>query len=503
MKPLSYVSFKTVAFFVVTLLLVFLLFLSVGCKKRSINNLFPIEHYDQTITHWIKPSNKNFDVPLLSAAMQKKRLNLFFQHYFGLFSPWNSAYVNLILQATSPSLREMEQKVINKFNNNYTSSFNLGYGENFRPHTQHWIENISQNIYIDQFIHLRYKKANRGIAVDNLLVRALPTNDVHFYNYKIAGQGYPFDNLQMTSVWAGTPVYIIATTQDHTWLLILSPGVIGWVKNNGIAKVSDTFINMWTMAAKKKLAAITHTETSLIDTSNNRFLLTAYVGTVLPAYAILPNSLKLLVPVADSNGRAVIKKVTVSNGNAVIMPLQATPHHFALIMSTLIDRPYGWGGLYFYNDCAIELKNLFTPFGFWLPSHSSNQAAAGKTIDLSNYTTEQRLFYLKKQGQPFLTIVYIDSHVFLYLGSYNDKQTHSLVPLTYQNIWGLKPNPPVRRAIIGKSVLLPLLLRYPEDVHLSSLAAKKYFKLIYLNEIPVISMQIDIPSFFSLVELDE
>ena len=36
-----------------------------------------------------------------------------------------------------------------------------------------------------------------AIAVDNLLVRTLPTNDPLFYNSKIAGgEGYPFDNLQ-------------------------------------------------------------------------------------------------------------------------------------------------------------------------------------------------------------------------------------------------------------------------------------------------------------------
>ncbi|WP_339049958.1 hypothetical protein [Rickettsiella endosymbiont of Xylota segnis] len=46
--------------------------------------------------------------------------------------------------------------------------------------------------------------------------------------------------------------------------MILSPGVIGWVKSNGIAKVDDTFTNTWVTAAKKKFAAITHTETSLM-----------------------------------------------------------------------------------------------------------------------------------------------------------------------------------------------------------------------------------------------
>lgn len=56
------------------------------------------------------------------------------------------------------------------------------------------------------------------------------------------------------------------------------------------------------------------------------------------------------------------------------------------------------------------------------------------------------------------------------------------MPMTYQNLWGLHPNPPVRRAIIGKSVLFPLLMHYPEDTNLSSLAAREYFKLAYLNK---------------------
>ena len=29
--------------------------------------------------------------------------------------------------------------------------------------------------------------------------------------------------------------------------------------------------------------------------------------------------------------------------------------------------PYGWGGMYFYNNCSAELKSLFTPFGFGYP----------------------------------------------------------------------------------------------------------------------------------------
>lgn len=71
------------------------------------------------------------------------------------------------------------------------------------------LDQITYNMNIAQFANLDYNSNNRAIAIDNLHARALPTNDVHFYSNKIAGQGYPFDNLQETAIWAGTPLYVV------------------------------------------------------------------------------------------------------------------------------------------------------------------------------------------------------------------------------------------------------------------------------------------------------
>lgn len=460
---------------------------TISSKAQSIS-LFPLEQYDQTIDRWIKPSDPNFNKPLLSMDMQQKRMNIFYSHYFGAFSPWNSKYINLIIhRSPASSIKTVEQELINYFNNTGKTYNTIGYGENFRPHTNKWIDNIANNINIDQLTYLSYQKNNRGIAVTNLAVRALPTNDVFFYSNQIAGQGYPFDILQMSSLWAGTPVYIVGSTQDHAWDLIISPALIGWVKSDGIATVNDTFINTWITAARNKLAAITHTQTSLLD-EEQRFFLTAYVGSVFPVDAVtspVGTGITLLIPIADNHHNAIIKKVFISKKNASIMPLTITPHHFANVMSTLIGRPYGWGGIYFYNDCSAELKSLFTPFGIWLPRHSSVQITAGKTVDMSLSNPAQRLHYLMTKGKPFLTIVYIGGHIFLYIGNDVIPQTQSLAAMTYQNVWGLSPNPPVERIVIGQSVLFPLLLKYPETPGLTSLAAKKYFKVSYLNKFPV------------------
>ena len=449
-------------------------------------SLFPLQHYSQTISTWINPTDPNYDTPLINADMQAKRQQLFLDHYCGELSPWSENGVNLVLQKSAPNdLKTMEENIIKVFSNlKDTPAENIGYGENFRPYSEDWIKKLTNNIDLSSLDHLSYQENNRAIAINNLQARALPTDDVFLYNFTQAGQGYPFDNLQLSALWAGTPIYILMETNDHAWTLISTPAFIGWVKSNGIALVNAEFVNTWTEKARKNLAAITQTETPVLN-KNSDFLLTSYVGSVFPVSQKTDVDFELMIPTMGSNHFATIDTATISSKNATLMPMQATPHNFTIIMSTLIGRPYGWGNMYFYNDCSAELKNLFTPFGIWLPRHSSDQVTAGKMVDISAASPKERLEFLKQTGQPLLTIVYIGGHIFLYVGNYPDPNnpSHTIV-MTYQNLWGLAPKPPNRRAVIGKSVLFPLLLSYPEDRSLRSLANKKYFQIAYLNELP-------------------
>ena len=461
-------------------------------------SLFPLEQYDQTLDTFIKPGSPDYDKPLLSAEVQKQHLALFHKKYF---LPWDPDYVNHILLQESPDdIKTIEKEVIRNFSNSNKTGSGIGYGENFRPYADHWIRSIKENINPDELTHLRFQKNNRAITIDNLHARSLPTEEVHFYSHQLAGQGFPFDNLQMSSIWAGTPVYIIAESKDHAWSLILTPDYIAWVKSSGLARVSDTFITQWETQAKKQLAAITLTQTSVLDETGH-YLFSAYVGSVFPAVEI-DHTIKLMVPIADENHQAVIKTAIVAKEAASLVPLTLTPHHLASIMKTLLNRPYGWGNLYFYNDCSAELKNLFTPFAIWLPRHSAEQVLVGKMVDLSSATAIERLAYLMHFGKKLITLVYIGNHVFLYIGNHPNQATHSEIAITYQNVWGLKPNPtlPSRRAVIGQSVLFPLLLQYPEDTTLQSQADYKYFQVSFLDELPpdatASSIKFDLHTYF-------
>ena len=453
--------------------------------KADLISPFPLEHYSQDISQWINPHDADYDKPLLSAAQQARRYDDFYQHEFGVYSPWNVNFITTILNQTKlDEFKASEQSILDAFNNKNKNFDAIGYGENYLAYPPAWNNALSENINLSSWEKFSYDPNHRAIAIANLAARELPTNDPFFYDRTIPGEGYPFDMLQMSSVWVGTPLYILKQSKDHAWTLVLTPEFVGWVPSNGVARVSDKFVQQWQTLAKNNLAAITATQTSILDTDQH-LLFSAYVGTFFPVKQAAP-ILQVWVPTASESQQAEMQAVTLPADSAVLMPLTTTPHHFANVMATLIGRSYGWGNLYFYNDCSAELKNLFVAFGIWLPRNSSQQAAAGKSIDMSSASPTDRLAFLMKNGKKFLTTVYLGGHIVLFAGNVpnpNDAK-HDLMALTYQDAWGLYPKPAVRRAVLGKAVFFPMLLQYPEDTALGSFAARKYFKVTFLEELP-------------------
>lgn len=454
--------------------------LSTACplSAQAQIRLFPLDQYPQQFESWRHPE-KTDDQNLLDSKAQNERLHQLRSYYFDDKSPWDATFVKSILQGSlQGNLFTLEKKMIEHFSNQGKNSETMGYGENFRAYPEVWIENISNDIDWNALKTPIYQANNHAIAVDNVLVRALPTDDPHFYDHHLAGQGYPFDNLQVSAIWAGTPLYVISETKDKSFALVLSPSVIGWVHTKDLALTDHVFISMYRTLGRKNLAAITKTKTPIL--SQGQLLFNAYIGSIFPADKTGPD-LKLYVPVKNDNDQAVLKFVSISGRNAALMPMSFSINHIKKIMHELLGRNYGWGNMYFYNDCSAEMKSFFTPFAIYLPRHSSDQVSQGKSIDLSQKSPHERLQYLAQHGKPFTTIVYIGGHVFLYTGRYVNPKTGQKEALSYQNVWGLRPADNSRRDVIGQSVLFPLMEKYPEDNEVLSPLAGKYFIIADLS----------------------
>jgi hypothetical protein len=482
--------------------------------------LFPLAAYDQNVDHWLEPDSAGYDKPFLSPADQQAHFQALYARYFGTGtsapSPWNSAYVTMrVYRQQGADVAALQQRRIARFDNTGKSGAGIGYGENFRPHDKAWTDAIARNMNVAQFTDAPvYQPARRAIATTNLMVRELPTTDPSFYDHRLAGEGYPFDNLQISAVRPGTPLYVLGTSVDGAWHYVQTPDVQGWVGSDGVGMASERFVDAWRAASAKSLGAVIGAFTPVRD-SRGVFRFEAPAGTLLPLVAAsadravqggkmrasapasdvssndnetgmdanaappLPTHRTVLVPARGAESEALIRTAELDDTQIAPMPLAATPRHLATLMKALIGRPYGWGNSGLYNDCSSELQSIFATFGVWLPRHSSTQMSAGRMIDLSASTPAQRLDYLAAHGVPLRTLIYIGGHVMLYIG--NTTRNGVAVPVVYQDVWGLRPADNSRRAVIGGSVILPLLERIPEDATLQSLAGTPTFQISILG----------------------
>lgn len=435
-------------------------------------SLFPLGNYPQSVDKWFPPGPDRH-VPVMDTDAQQRHFSDLKSRYFGMGagekSPWNPYYIASILSKGTEAARDASIR-------KYLGEQSVSWGENFRIHPDSWKQQVRNNATTS--VDRVYRPSGRGIAVRETLVRVLPTADPAYDDPRQAGQGYPFDNLQMSSVPPGTPVYVLAASRDRRWKYALSPTVTGWVRSEDIAAVDQQFVTEWLTLADKNLGAFIKEPVSVHE--GGQYYFTARPGTILPFRNRQPGFFDVTVPVRKSDGRAQIRQVRLQKEEFVAMPWEMTPGNIAVLMKSMSGRPYGWGNYNFYNDCSAEMRSLMMPFGIFLPRNSAAQIqSVAKIVDLSQENTRARLRYLTEHGRPFSTLVYIPGHIMLYIG--NMVINGQNVPMTYQNIWGLRPADSDSRSIIGGAVFLPLLASYPENPGLVSLAGKAQFKLGFIE----------------------
>ncbi|MBA2656259.1 MAG: SH3 domain-containing protein [Tatlockia sp.] len=438
---------------------------------------FSLKPYSQNIEDFFPPNSSDYPQPLVNEEFQKQQLKRFYNHYFASdsqsLSPWGENLVRAVL----PIVKNLELENLQSFNNKNKANSERHYAENFKEQSQKWWSKLKYSMNLDSLQSLDYKAENRAIAVNNSFARGLPDSAPDFFHVSLPGQGFPFDNLQESAIWAGTPLYVITTTRDRAWSLVLTPDAyFDWIKSSDLAYASPEFISQWQQAAKKNLVAIAKTDAPLFNREQD-YILSTFIGSVFPLKLRAKEEFFILVPAKDEQAQAFAKVARVSADAAVLMPLVASPKNFSAIIKQLINRPYGWGGAFFFNDCSQELKSLFTPFGIWLPRNSRGQSELKPSLDLSHADINERLAVLKSKGHPLMTLVYIGGHVFLYLGEKNQ------MAISYQNVWGLSPANRDKRYVIGQSVLLPIVKSFQENSEIDSQANRNFFKMVFLDEL--------------------
>ena len=323
---------------------------------------------------------------------------------------------------------------------------NPGYGENKKKHSAAWLKKLQQNASLENYPNT----LQPAITTRNTSLRMLPTQGPHFYSSEGDIAGWPFDNLQISSVTSNTPIIIFHLSADKSWALVETSFAFGWMPVEDYAHVDDNFIKTWESG---RYAVIIKDKISIFDADGN-FSLRTSIGQIFPLVNEMADKLEILITTTDKNNDAVIKRGFVSRQVIAPKPLPLTYVNAVKIANELIDEPYGWGGLYGNRDCSAMTRDFFAPFGIWLPRHSEDQAKkVGFYTNLQNLDPEQKEKIILERGIPYLSLLWRKGHIMLYIGEQNGRA------LIFHNVWGLKTidfTGKEGRKIIGKAVITTL-----------------------------------------------
>ena len=373
--------------------------------------------------------------PLFSSEDAKLRSTDYVEH---LFAPWrcaNSAYA-----------RKMAMRSLTAY------SKRPGFDANGMAHLKPWADRIAWNANLRS----RGTPGRAAIAVANTNLRAIPTMDPRFGTPGRPGQGYPFDLLQVSALWVGTPLMVDHLSRDGTWALVETAIAPGWVPTSDLAYVSDEFMPQY---LNKPFACFVADNVPLLSGPGQG--VRAGVGAVLPVEDTDGVRLKVMVPAAVPGGRAETRPVWGTQGQAALMPLAATASNIARAANQMMGQPYGWGGIDGKRDCSAATRDVLAPFGLWLPRNSAAQAKTGTYISLEDLSGEEKEQAILKSGVPFGTLIWMPGHILLYIGQYKGH------PVVFHDVWGmrtLEPDGSEGRKVIGKAVVTTLRVGeiYPE-----------------------------------------
>jgi hypothetical protein len=260
--------------------------------------------------------------------------------------------------------------------------------------------------------------------------------------------------MQNSLVPAGTPVLVTHESKDRLWALVETDWVAGWVRQQEIAAVDETFMADY---SAHPLAGFRADQVPVIP-EDSVPVFSGRVGMALPMKGPASDTgfVTVLAPVRNHLGNAELLDAGVPDHGIQRLPFPATPDNFAGILNALMGQTYGWGGLYENRDCSALIQDVFAGFGLPLPRNSKDQADFGENISLKELSGPEKQSLIRTQGVPLQTLLYMPGHIMLYLGP----DPASDQPVICHAMWGVTTRPPLSiragRLVVGRTVITTL-----------------------------------------------
>ena len=326
----------------------------------------------------------------------------------------------------------------------YSYKYGDMYGENLKLIEEEIFEKIRYNSDFD-----KYKTLNkRALTLKHLNIRAFPTSKPMFKDPSMAGEGFPFDYMQNSTISANKPILISHYSKDKKWAYIFTSFTGGWVESKDIVEIAKKYTDIW---QKAKQIFLIKDDIPLYD-ENGNFLFSSRVGMVLPLIKEDDDSFSVLSVSSykDHQPNFHTTKISKDIAHKEVIPFDRI--NLKKIFDEVSKSKYGWGGLFGERDCSSTVRDIYAPFGIWLPRNSYQQSKIGKVISFDNMSDLEKIDLIKKEAKPFRTLLYKKGHILIYVGTYKDEIA------VFQNVWGIKTkhNQEDGRVIVGKGVYTSL-----------------------------------------------
>ena len=279
-----------------------------------------------------------------------------------------------------------------------------------------------------------------AITIHHTDLRLYPSSRGIYYDPNRAGEGFPFDYSQNSSVHINTPIIISHYSQDKLWVYTQAPFASGWIKVEDIAFVDNEFQQSF----QNGHYAITVKDNLNLSDDNGESSLVK-MGSIFP---VDPKTKKYLIAKKDEKGFAKIEKVTVNDVDIIAYkPIKFNPFNIAYISKQLVGEPYGWGGKEKCRDCSALTQDFFSAFGIYLPRNSRQQARSGNEfVSLRGLKAKEKKETILSYAKPFRSMLFVPGHITLYLGEKDGE------PIILHNYWGVRLNDGSKR-VMGRAII--------------------------------------------------
>ncbi len=392
--------------------------LSLGERSPSSIDFMPSNEIKDTIHITQDPTPFTKTIEIMSNEEQLEYDRRYNEKFF---APWNQSSVELSKGAKTWQFKYAKEKT-------------------YRSDGQR----IPKSWYNYQIINSNFKNSDTlnipAITLRHTDLRLYPSSRGIYYDPKRAGEGFPFDYSQNSSVHINTPVMISHYSLDQLWVYAQTSFASGWIKVEDIAFVNSKFQE----AFQNGDYAITVKDNLKLSDEHGEISLVK-IGSIFP---IDPKSKKYIIAKKDEKGFAHIEKVTVNDIDIIAhKPIKFNEYNLAYISKQLVGEPYGWGGKEKCRDCSALTRDFFSPFGIYLPRNSRQQANAGaEFMSLKGLEANEKKKTILDYAKPFRSMLFVPGHITLYLGEKDGE------PIILHNYWGVRLNDG-SKLVIGRSII--------------------------------------------------